>query len=212
LAGGHSIDAPEPFFGLAVTGEVAVGNIKRNNTARPGDVLLLTKPLGVGILSTAHKRGKLREGHAHIARDLMCRPNSIGMALGEMPEVHAMTDVTGFGLLGHLIEMCEGSGLRADLSYSNVPLIKESMDYLAEGCYADGALRNWASYGHKVSGADGLERMMLLSDPQTSGGLLIACAPGAAKRVVSLVELSGGSPARIGTTSQGGATAIVTVV
>jgi selenide,water dikinase len=178
LAGGHSIDAPEPFFGLAVTGEVEVARIKRNSTARPGDRLLLTKPLGVGILATAMKRGLLEAGHRHIARDWMVRLNRAGSLLGGMETVHALTDITGFGLLGHVLEMCQGSGTRAVLRYADIPVIPESLHYLQQGCYADGALRNWKSCSHRTEGANGLERMMLLSDPQTSGGLLVACAPG----------------------------------
>lgn len=177
LAGGHSIDSPEPFFGLAVTGEVPVANIKRNDTAREGDVLLLTKPLGLGILSTAQKRGVLRAEHAHIARDIMVRSNRLGAELGKYPEVHAMTDVTGFGLGGHLLEMCQGAGLSATIDWSRVPIIPEALQYLNEGCYPDGAFRNWKSYSHAFMGAGSMERMMLLSDPQTNGGLLVALAP-----------------------------------
>ncbi|MEO8733662.1 MAG: selenide, water dikinase SelD [Flavobacteriales bacterium] len=211
LAGGHSIDAPEPFFGLAVTGEVSIANIKRNDTAQAGDALLLTKPLGVGIMSTAQKRGKLRPEHAHIARDLMCRINSLGAELGNIPEVHAMTDVTGFGLLGHLIEMCEGSGLGAELRYSDIPTIPEALTYLAEGCYADGALRNWKSYGQKTTGAATLERMMLLSDPQTSGGLLISCAPGAVEKIIIIANDRGDIAIPIGITFPALSLPIVTV-
>lgn len=177
LAGGHSIDAPEPFFGLAVTGEVDIAHIKRNDTAREGDVLILTKPLGVGILSTAQKRGLLKPEHAHIARDLMCRSNAVGAELAKLPGVHAMTDVTGFGLAGHLLEMCRGSGLSARINYADVPVIPEAREYLALGCYADGALRNWKSYHASVNGASDMERMMVASDPQTSGGLLLAVDP-----------------------------------
>jgi len=177
LAGGHSIDAPEPFFGLAVTGEVPVANIKRNDTAQENDVLLLTKPLGLGILSTAQKRGVLRAEHAHIARDIMIQSNRIGAELGRYMEVHAMTDVTGFGLGGHLLEMCQGSGLSAVIDWSKVPIIPEALQYLSEGCYPDGAFRNWKSYSHAFTGAGSMERMMLLSDPQTNGGLLLAVAP-----------------------------------
>lgn len=188
LAGGHSIDAPEPFFGLAVTGEVDIAHIKRNDTAKNRDVLLLTKPLGVGIMSTAQKRGKLRPEHAFIARDLMLRSNSIGTELGKMPGVHAITDVTGFGLLGHLVEMCQGSGLKAQLNYSNIPLIPESLEYLKAGCYADGALRNWKAVSHMVAGASGMERMMILCDPQTSGGLLIACDATLVDKICALAD------------------------
>lgn len=191
LAGGHSIDAPEPFFGLAVTGEVQIEHIKRNDTARAGDVLLLTKPLGIGVLSTAQKRGKLHEEHKHIGRDLMLKPNSIGTVLGTMEGVHALTDVTGFGLLGHLMEMCLGSDLSARLQYADIPLISESVDYVKGGCYADGALRNWKSVAAHVEGANSMERMMLLCDPQTSGGLLIACDPALLPQLEELFTSAG---------------------
>lgn len=199
LAGGHSIDAPEPFFGLAVTGEVETAHIKRNDTARAGDVLLLTKPLGIGVLSTAQKRGRLRAEHQHIGTDLMTAPNAIGTELGKMEGVHALTDVTGFGLLGHLAEMCRGSGLNARLRYADVPVIPECLDYLREGCHADGALRNWKSLAEKVSGADNMERLLILCDPQTSGGLLIACGEEAVPEIMALCSRSGGVASRIGT-------------
>lgn len=186
LAGGHSIDSPEPFFGLAVTGEVPVASIKRNDTAQEGDVLLLTKPLGLGILSTAQKRGVLRAEHAHIARDIMIQSNRIGAELGRYKEVHAMTDVTGFGLGGHLLEMCRGAGLSASIDWSRVPVIPEALQYLNQGCYPDGSFRNWKSYSHAFTGADGMERMMLLSDPQTNGGLLLAVSPDAVQDVIDL--------------------------
>lgn len=198
LAGGHSIDAPEPFFGLAVTGEVAIANIKRNDTARAGDVLLLTKPLGIGILSTAMKRGLIQPEHAGIATAVMCMSNRLGSALGEVPGVHAMTDVTGFGLLGHLLEVCEGSGLQATIEFATVPVIPESRTYLQQGCYADGALRNWKSYAGKVTGAGELERMMLLSDPQTSGGLLVAVDPAWLDQVRSILQRAGVGSSTIG--------------
>lgn len=191
LAGGHSIDALEPFFGLAVTGEVKTANIKRNDSARAGDLLLLTKPLGVGILSTAQKRGILRPEHAHIGRDIMVRPNSIGTELGKMPGVHALTDVTGFGLLGHLAEMCQGSHLQARLVYADIPVIPEALAYVKEGCYADGALRNWKSLASKVEGAGIMERMMILNDPQTSGGLLISCSENLMPEIGALMAETG---------------------
>ena len=191
LAGGHSIDAPEPFFGLAVTGEVAIDRLKRNNTARPGDRLILTKPIGVGILATAQKRGKLRAEHAHIARDLMCLPNSAGSELSSIAGVHAMTDVTGFGLGGHLMELCDGSGLGAEISYAQVPVIPEARIYLDEGCYPDGAFRNWRSLAERMQGAGDMERMMIFSDPQTSGGLLISVAPGSMTIALDLLRRNG---------------------
>jgi selenide,water dikinase len=175
LAGGHSIDSPEPIFGLAVTGRVKKEHLKKNGGARPGDLLFLTKPLGVGILSTAQKKKKLRPEHAHIARDSMVQLNKLGAVFAELPYVNAMTDVTGFGLLGHLSEMCEASGLRARIEFAKVPLLdKEIIDaYLAAGCVPGGTNRNWASYGHKIGPVTEYQRQVLC-DPQTSGGLLVA--------------------------------------
>jgi len=187
LAGGHSIDAPEPFFGLAVTGEVPKAHIKRNDTAQPGDVLFLTKPLGVGILSTGQKRGILPEDQVRVMLDSMARLNTIGHVLGTLPHVHALTDVTGFGLLGHLLEMCNGSGLNAQLDYDAVPMIAHAKVLIAQGCYPDGALRNWKSYGHNVAGASTMERMFMLADPETSGGLLIAVDPAKAGELGALL-------------------------
>ncbi|MCW5897916.1 MAG: selenide, water dikinase SelD [Flavobacteriales bacterium] len=205
LAGGHSIDAPEPFFGLAVTGEVSIEQLKRNDTARAGDVLILTKPIGVGILSTAQKRAVLKPEHARIASELMCRSNAVGAELAKLPEVHAMTDVTGFGLAGHLLEMCRGSGLTAEIGYDRIPVIPEAKEYLALGCYADGALRNWKSYHGGISGAGDMERMMVLSDPQTSGGLLVAVAPEGALEALHLLDRHVGMAVTIGrfTTNEG---------
>lgn len=175
LAGGHSIDSPEPFFGLAITGQVAVANIKRNNTAKAGDVLLLTKPLGIGVLSTAQKRGLLLAQETDLARDVMLMPNTLGAELGGIDGVHALTDVTGFGLLGHLSEMCLGSGLKAKLRYANVPMIPAGQGYAKRGIYPDGAMRNWKNVSTHTEGIQGMEQLVMLSDPQTSGGLLIAC-------------------------------------
>lgn len=199
LAGGHSIDSKEPFFGLAVTGEVAVEHIKRNNTAQNGDALLLTKPLGVGILSTAQKRGLLAPGHAHIARDLMITPNNAGVALGTHAGVNALTDVTGFGLLGHLAEMCAGSGLKATLKYADIPAIPECLPYLKANCYPDGTMRNWKSLNGEVGGITGMEPLLLLCDPQTSGGLLVACNMDSVGDILALVEISGSKATMIGT-------------
>lgn len=190
LAGGHSIDAPEPFFGLAVTGEVREEQVKRNNTAIPGDLLYLTKPIGVGILSTAQKRGILSAEDAGTMRDTMARLNDLGAVLGQSPFVHAMTDVTGFGLLGHLLEMC-GDRLSAQLDYEAVPKIPAAPALVANGCYPDGALRNWKSYGHRVQGAGTMERMFMLSDPQTSGGLLIAVDPSQRAWIEDLLRSKG---------------------
>ncbi|MCW8194104.1 selenide, water dikinase SelD [Proteobacteria bacterium 005FR1] len=181
LAGGHSIDSPEPIFGLAVTGQVAREHLKQNNTATPGCRLYLTKPLGVGVLTTAQKQKKLAPEHAHLARDIMCQLNSIGAEIAPMPSVRAITDVTGFGLLGHLLEICEGSGVNAVLNYASVPALPPVRNYLGMGCIPGGTKRNFESYGEKVSGPGGAllddEVRHLLCDPQTSGGLLIAVEP-----------------------------------
>lgn len=176
LAGGHSIDSPEPIFGLAVTGSVSLDQLKRNDTARPGDKLYLTKPLGIGILTTAQKKKLLRDEHGHLAPELMCQLNKFGANAAHCSGVNAMTDVTGFGLLGHLTEICEGSGLRADVTFEKIPVIKEALDYLDAGAIPGGTVRNWESYGHKVSPIAQMQQH-ILCDPQTSGGLLIAVSP-----------------------------------
>ncbi|NRA51425.1 MAG: selenide, water dikinase SelD [Phaeodactylibacter sp.] len=178
LAGGHSIDSPEPIFGLAVTGSVSKQSLKRNGGAKPGDYLFLTKPLGVGILSTAQKKKKLQSAHASIARDSMVQLNKIGQVFGDLPYVHAMTDVTGFGLLGHLSEMCEASDVSATIELGSVPFLDKMVldHYLSEGCIPGGTRRNWSSYGHKIADLSA-EAKYLLCDPQTSGGLLTAVDP-----------------------------------
>jgi selenide,water dikinase len=176
LAGGHSIDSTEPIFGLAVTGEVEIKNIKRNSTATEGCKLFLTKPLGVGMVTTAHKRGLATEEDFKEALKYMTQLNSIGYELGKLDYVKAMTDVTGFGLLGHLIEMCEGSTLSAEIEYSKIPLLKNIGNYVSKMIYPDITFRNWKSYEGKVTGI-GPESLLALCDPQTSGGLLVAVDP-----------------------------------
>lgn len=178
LAGGHSIDAPEPIFGLAVTGIVDTENLKRNSTARAGDLLFLTKPLGIGILSTAQKKKLIRPEHVHIASDTMCQLNKIGYEFGQMPGVSAMTDVTGFGLAGHLSEICEASGLCARVEFEKLPILPHVYDYLEQGCSPGGASRNYESYGDKID-IQTEEQKSIVCDPQTSGGLLVCVAPGA---------------------------------
>lgn len=182
IAGGHSIDVPEPIFGLAVNGLVDKNAIKQNSTAQPGDKLYLTKPLGLGILSTAMKRGLLDSEAATIATNVMCQLNDVGYELAQIEGVNAMTDITGFGLLGHLIEMCESSQLGAHIIRNNVPIIPAAIEYLSKGCYPDGTFRNWRSYGTKTVGCEGND-MLLFSDPQTSGGLLIAISESASNEV-----------------------------
>ena len=177
LAGGHSIDSPEPIFGLAVTGIVPIENLKKNNTAGEGDLLFLTKPLGVGILSTAQKRGLLKEEHLQIMIAQMTTLNKVGEELGKIKSVTAMTDVTGFGLLGHLIEMTEGSGLSAEIYYDKVPVAAGVKEYISQRIFPDATTRNWSSYSDKVKfekGVNVMEAFTLLPDPQTNGGLLVS--------------------------------------
>ncbi len=175
LAGGHSIDCPEPVFGLAVNGLVNIGQLKQNSTATAGCQLYLTKALGTGILSTAQKRGILLPGDAAIALESMVTLNKLGEAFGKLDSVKAMTDVTGFGLLGHLSEMCEGSGLSAVIDFDKVPVIPSLQYYLDQNCIPGGTQRNWDSYGHKVGQVTNRQKQVL-ADPQTSGGLLVAVA------------------------------------
>jgi selenide, water dikinase len=172
LAGGHSIDSPEPIFGLAVTGTVEKENLKRNNTAKAGDVLYLTKPLGVGIITTAQKRGLAEPADITEAVRIMTQLNSIGTEFGTLNYINAMTDVTGFGLLGHLLEVCEGSHLSAELQYAKIPLINNLGYYTGKMIYPDNTMRNWQSYDKRVTGI-GAESLLTLCDPQTSGGLLV---------------------------------------
>ena len=176
LAGGHSIDAPEPIFGLAVTGQVENTHIKRNNQAQAGNKLFLTKPLGIGILTTAQKKKLLRPEHHRLAPDTMCQLNRAGADFGRLAGVTAMTDVTGFGLLGHLSEICEGSGVQAEVAYQRVPKLAQVETYLELGCSPGGAQRNFDSYGHKLAPMSETQRN-ILCDPQTSGGLLVAVSP-----------------------------------
>ncbi len=173
LAGGHSIDAPEPIFGLAVTGTVPVKNIKKNSTATAGSYLYLTKSLGIGIITTAQKRGIVSDEHLDTAKKSMLSLNKIGAKLGELAYVSAVTDVTGFGLLGHLAEVCESSGVTATIEFDKVPKFDFLNTYLDQKSFPGGTVRNWKSYGHKI-GPISEEQKMILADPQTSGGLLIA--------------------------------------
>lgn len=190
LAGGHSIDAPEPIFGLAVTGQLKRSQLKRNDSARPGARLFLTKPLGIGILTTAEKQKKLRPEDAGVARDLMCQLNSVGAHFATLEGVQAMTDVTGFGLLGHLVEMAEGSGVKARIEERLVPRLASVEYYLAQGCVPGGSGRNFDSYGAKVAQMPEAWRN-LLCDPQTSGGLLVAVDPQAEAEFLAMAAAQG---------------------
>lgn len=177
LAGGHSIDSAEPIFGLAVNGLVETTNLKKNNGAQAGDLLFLTKPLGVGILSTAQKRDVIKAEHIAVMIGQMTELNKAGEALGKIAGVTAMTDITGFGLLGHVIEMAEGSGLSAEIQYSKLPVAGGVREYLAQRIIPDATYRNWNSYSTRTSfgkGVNVMEAFNLLPDPQTNGGLLVA--------------------------------------
>lgn len=191
LAGGHSIDSPEPIFGLAVNGFVSLENIKQNNKAHVGDVLFLTKPLGVGILTTAEKKGILKEEHKGIAAMQMMQLNKVGELLGKVKGVNAMTDVTGFALLGHLVEMAEGSGLSAEVDFDKVPVIIEDIkDYIEQKSIPGGTHRNWDSYGEKIGAITDFQKA-LLADPQTSGGLLVSVHENAVEEVIQILKACG---------------------
>jgi selenide,water dikinase len=211
LAGGHSIDAPEPIFGLAVTGQVAIEDLKQNNTADEGCLLYLTKPLGVGILTTAQKQKKLMAEHETLARDVMCQLNKIGTELASLECVAAMTDVTGFGLMGHLVEMCEGSNLKATIEYACVPTLAPVKDYLSLGCVPGGTLRNFESYGEKI-GVMTEEQKHILCDPQTSGGLLVAVNPEGKTDFMACIENAGLELAPIGSLVAPGSGPLVEVI
>lgn len=194
LAGGHSIDSPEPIFGLAVSGMVPIHQLKRNNTAKEGDLLLLTKKIGVGVLSTAQKRKVLQDEHKTLAPSQMVKLNKVGAVLAEVEGVTAMTDVTGFGILGHLVEMAEGSGLGANIYYSKLPVIEAAREYIAQRVVPDSTFRNWNSYSNKTAFETGVnvsEAFSLLPDPQTNGGLLIAVRPDDLEAVQELFRQHG---------------------
>jgi selenide,water dikinase len=194
LAGGHTIDSREPIFGLAVNGMVELPNLKKNSTARAGDLLFLTKPLGTGILSTAGKRGQLKEEHRQLLITQLTTLNKIGETLGKLHGVTAMTDVTGFGLLGHLLEMCNGAALSAELSYSAVPKMNDLATYLALNTVPDATYRNWNAYQADVQFDDDVDMMQaftLLPDPQTNGGILFSAAPAALPEVRALLGANG---------------------
>lgn len=173
LAGGHSIDCPEPVFGLAVTGKLKKEHLKRNDTAKVGSILYLTKPLGVGIITTAQKKGIVKEEHLKRVIDSMLTLNKLGADFAKLPYVNAMTDVTGFGLLGHLTEVCEGSNLSAEIEFEKVPRFEFLLEYLKQKSTPGGTQRNWDSYGTKIAPLDD-EQRAILADPQTSGGLLVS--------------------------------------
>jgi selenide, water dikinase len=209
IAGGHSIDTLEPIYGLVALGLVHPDKVKRNSAAKAGDALILGKPLGIGILSAALKQGKLSEAGYRAMLDWTTRLNTPGEALAAMAGVHAVTDVTGFGLAGHLLEILRGSKLAGQVRFDTLPVITEALDWVKQGVATGASERNWKGYGHEVVlPADFPEwKRKLLSDPQTSGGLLVSCAPDAVDSVLAEFKEQGfAEAALIGSTASGPST------
>ena len=205
VAGGHSIDSPEPIYGLAVVGLVSTKALRRNSEARPGDTLILTKPLGVGIYSAAIKKGALSDEGYREMLGFMTRLNVVGAELAREEAIHAMTDVTGFGLLGHALEMARGAGVTVRLRLDDVPLLVQAGSLARAGFVTGASHRNWASYGEAVSLPAGFEdwRRLLLTDPQTSGGLLVACDAQAALAILARIRMGDPRAMIIGSVERG---------
>jgi len=197
VAGGHSIDTLEPIYGLVALGLVHPDRVKRNSTAKAGDVLILGKPLGIGILSAALKKGKLSESGYRQMIEWTTKLNTPGESLAAMSAVHALTDVTGFGLAGHLLEICRGSRLSAEVDFSSIPVIAEALDWVKQGVATGASTRNWSGYGHDVELGGEDWKQKVLTDPQTSGGLLVACAPEARDSVLEVFRNKGFGEARV---------------
>ena len=208
IAGGHSIDVLEPIYGLVALGLVHPNKVKKNSSAKAGDSLILGKPLGVGILSAALKKGKLSEAGYKAMIDSTTRLNTPGSALSEMAGVHALTDVTGFGLAGHLLEILRGSKLSGEVKFDSLPIISEALEWAKQGTATGASDRNWKGYGQDVTMPAGAPawQQKLVTDPQTSGGLLVACAPEAEGQVLEAFRKEGfASAAKIGTLKSGAA-------
>ena len=199
VAGGHTIDSVEPIYGLVAIGLVDPKHVKRNSGARPGDQLVLGKPLGVGIYSAALKKGKLDDAGYKAMIESTTQLNTPGTRLGTLEGVHALTDVTGFGLLGHLVEIAKGSGVAASVDWKSLPILAGAVEFAREGIMTGASGRNWAGYGSQVElgGAIGDAEKALLTDPQTSGGLLVACAPEATQEVLAIFRDEGFADARV---------------
>jgi selenide,water dikinase len=199
IAGGHTIDSVEPIYGLVAIGLVDPRNLKRNAGAKPGDLLVLGKPLGVGIYSAALKKGKLDEAGYRAMIESTTKLNTPGPALGRLPGVHALTDVTGFGLLGHLLEICKGSGVSAHVDWKSLPVLPGALELAREGFSTGASGRNFSGYGTMVRLGDGIDEAgkALLTDPQTSGGLLVACAPDTLDAVMEAFHADGFSHAAV---------------
>ncbi|MGH8716850.1 MAG: selenide, water dikinase SelD [Burkholderiales bacterium] len=208
IAGGHSIDSPEPIYGLVVLGLVHPDKVKRNDTARADDALILGKALGVGIMSSALKKGKLSQQGYRQMLESTTQLNTAGVALADLAGVHAITDVTGYGLLGHLLEICRGSRLGAEIHFDALPILPAALDLAKQG-FGPGAIeRNWTSYGKQVVLPQAMPEWQkkLLCDPQTSGGLLVACSEDALPKVLEIFRHQGFNyAARIGNMKAGDA-------
>ena len=199
IAGGHTIDSVEPIYGLVAIGLVDPKNLKRNAGARPGDKLILGKPIGVGIISAALKKGKLDDAGYKAMIAATTKLNTPGTQLGKLGAVHALTDVTGFGLLGHLLEIAKGSNVAAKLDWKSIPILPQALGFAEEGIATGASARNWTGYGNRVklAASIGEAQKALLTDPQTSGGLLVACAPEACDEVLAIFRREGFADAAI---------------
>jgi selenide,water dikinase len=212
IAGGHSIDTVEPIYGLVVIGIVDPKKMKRNSDAQAGDSIIVSKPLGVGILSAGLKAEQLSAAGYDQMIAYTTQLNKPGVALAQLPGVHALTDITGFGLAGHLLELCRGASLRADLEWAKIPVISEAVDLVKQGIYTGASARNWLGFGAEVQLSAEIQdwQKNLLSDPQTSGGLLISCAPEAEAQVLQMLHSAGFSHAqKIGTFQTGAGVSVV---
>ena len=199
IAGGHTIDSVEPIYGLVVIGIGDPSKIKRNSGAQAGDRLILGKPLGVGIYSAALKKRLLSDEHYEVFVATTTQLNTPGVRLGDIAGVHALTDVTGFGLLGHLLEVCKGSQLSASIDFQRLPILPDTLAIVAQGSSTGASVRNWAGYGAHVTLESGLGdiEQTLLTDPQTSGGLLVSCSADAVERVMEIFEDEGFAQATV---------------
>ena len=189
LAGGHSIDSPEPIFGLSVSGIVEIKNLKKNIGSQPGDTLFLTKPLGIGVLSTAQKKKVVSQSDHKLAVNQMCTLNDIGAKLSDLKGINAVTDVTGFGLAGHLLEVCKGSKVSAEIYFDKLPLLPNILKYIENDCVPGGSIRNFESYGEHLGDLSEIEKS-IICDPQTSGGLLISVSDEGLKDFLNLMRLN----------------------
>ena len=187
LAGGHSIDSPEPIFGLSVSGIVEIKNIKKNIGSQPGDTLFLTKPLGIGVFSTAQKKKIVSQSDHKLAVNQMCALNDIGAKLSDLKGINAVTDVTGFGLAGHLLEVCKGSKVSAEIYFDKLPLLPNILKYIKNDCVPGGAVRNFESYGRYLGDLSEIEKS-IICDPQTSGGLLVSVSNEGLKDFLDLMK------------------------